>query len=312
MGSLDSTCGPSYNLSAMHSAPDGGGGVGSGTLGIAGVGLIGGSIAAAAKSRGLFERVIGFGRTVDRLIAARAAGLIDEIATDYAAAGTVDLFVSCLPVDRIAESVREAARQMPPGSVVTDAGSTKRLLCDAVGAAPANGVAFVGAHPLAGSEKQGFEHSMPDLFVGRTCVVTPGDADAAAVGRVVDFWRRLGCRVVEMSPDRHDEVLARTSHLPHVVAAAVAGLLRDGEETFAAGGFRDVTRVAGGDPDLWTSILLANRHAVAGEIANLIDVCGNVAAALAESDAPTLRRILAAGKSRREAFGAVFDPPKVL
>src|SRR5690606_37330381 len=129
---------------------------GDGTLGIAGVGLIGGSIAAAAKARGLSRRIIGFGRSSDRLQQAFRAGLIDEVATDYSAACEVDLFICCLPVDRIAESITSAARHMRPGSIVTDAGSAKHAICQAVGPTPQPRVKFVGSHPLAGSEKQGF------------------------------------------------------------------------------------------------------------------------------------------------------------
>lgn len=277
-------------------------------LGIAGVGLIGGSIAAAAKSRGVVREVIGFGRSADRLAAAVRAGVIDIAGTDYEAASGVDLFVSCLPVDRIAESVHEAARHMRPGSVATDAGSAKGTICAAVGDEPEPGVTFVGSHPLAGSERQGFEHADANLFEGRTCVMTPTEGgDAAAVERVAEFWESLGCRVVRMSPAEHDRVLARTSHLPHVAAAAVAIGLRPGEEQFAAGGFRDVTRIAGGDADLWASILLANREAVGDEIGAHVEHCRNVANALAAGDAEQLRGFLAAAQARREAFVRTFE-----
>lgn len=278
-----------------------------GTLGIAGVGLIGGSIAAAVRSRRLAARIIGFGRSKERLDAARQAGLIDEIATGYDAARQIDLFVCCLPVDRIADSVREAAGHMKPGSLITDAGSAKASICEAIGPAPAPGVRFVGSHPLAGSERQGFEHADADLFAGRTCIVTPtGTADAPAARDAAIFWNQLGSRVVEMSPDEHDEVLARTSHLPHVVSAAVAAGIRAGEEQYAAGGFRDVTRVAGGDPGLWSSILLANRDAMRGEIARHIDRCRAFATALEEADGDELCRLLAQSKARRDAFAESF------
>ncbi|HEX6983739.1 MAG TPA: prephenate dehydrogenase/arogenate dehydrogenase family protein [Planctomycetaceae bacterium] len=292
----------------MSDATGTSGGAGTGTLGVAGVGLIGGSIAAAVKARGMFGRVIGFGRSVDRLEAALRAGLIDDYATEYGpACRDADLFVSCLPVDRIADSLREAAARMKPGSVVTDAGSVKRSICSAVGPEPAPGVTFVGSHPLAGSERQGFEHADADLFVGRTCVLTPcGGEPAAAVERVASFWRGLGSEVVTLSAGEHDAVLARTSHLPHLVAAAVAAALSEGQERFAAGGFRDTTRIAAGDPDLWASILLGNREAVGEALGEFIGRCEAFRRALAAGDGASLRELLHDAKRRRDAFARVF------
>jgi cyclohexadieny/prephenate dehydrogenase len=294
-------------LSAMDDGIGTGDGRTWGTLGIAGVGLIGGSIAAAAKSRCLFQRVIGFGRSRERLEDAAARGLIDELAVDYAAASEVDLFVCCLPVDRIGQAVREAARHMAPGTVATDAGSAKAGICREIGSSPSPGVTFVGSHPLAGSEKQGFEHADANLFAGRICVVTPSGTDEPTLTRVIDFWQHLGCRVVRISPGEHDEILARTSHVPHVVAAAVAGGLREGEQQYAASGFRDVTRIAAGDPELWTGILLANRDAVIDEIGHLVERCGAISAALADADSDCLRRLLTSAKARRDAFASRFN-----
>jgi prephenate dehydrogenase len=196
---------------------------------------------------------------------------------------------------------------MKPGSVATDAGSVKGAICADIGESPSPGVTFVGSHPLAGSEKQGFEHADADLFAGRTCVLTPtGREDAEAVEAVEEFWRALGCRVVRMPAGEHDRVLARTSHLPHVAAAAVAAGLRDGEERFAAGGFRDVTRIAGGDPELWAGILVANREAVCEELSAFGERCRAFAAAVSAGDVGELRRLLSDAKVRREAFGEVF------
>lgn len=284
------------------------GGAGTGTLGIAGVGLIGGSIAAAVKARGTFGRVIGFGRSVDRLEAAKRAGLIDDFDVGYERhGGRLDLFVSCLPVDRIAGSIREAASRMPRGSLATDAGSVKRPLCEAVGVEPAAGVTFVGSHPLAGSERQGFEHADAGLFLGRTCVLTPcGSEPAGAVDRVAEFWRSIGGEVTFLPPDEHDAILARTSHLPHVAAAAVAAGMADGHVRFAAGGFRDTTRIASGDPDLWTGILLANRDAVCDALGEFVGRCEAIRRSLDRRDADSLREMLAEAKARRERFAETF------
>lgn len=272
-------------------------------LGIAGVGLIGGSIAAAARSRGIASRIIGFGRSEQRLAAAVEAGLIDAFSTDYAACAEVELFVSCLPVDRIVESVRQASTFMPPGSIATDAGSTKSAICEQLKGITRPDVTFVGSHPLAGSEQQGFEHADAGLFEGRLCVLTPsGREPAGVVQRLAAFWEGLGCRTVSQSPEEHDKILARTSHVPHVAASAVARLIQSGDLPFAAGGFRDTTRIAAGDPDLWTSILRANRHAIALELGRVIQSCEAFRDALQRGDYESIRRLLAEGKEIRDQF----------
>lgn len=282
--------------------------LGNGTLGIAGIGLIGGSIAAAVKSRRLFQQIVGFGRSVDRLEAARQSGLIDDYVVDGdEAACDVDLLVSCLPVDRIVDSVRRAAKCMKPGSVITDAGSVKGTICAALGPTPAPGVAFVGSHPLAGSEKQGFENADSNLFRDRVCVITPTDGEPnAAVDRVRAFWRGLGSEVVTLSPAEHDAVLARTSHMPHLVAAALAGVPTDEELRLAAGGFRDTTRIAAGDPDLWTAIVSANRHAIEDALVDFAAQCEKCRAAIAAGDESAIRQFLDTAKARRSLFTDLF------
>ena len=272
-------------------------------LGIAGVGLIGGSIAAAARARMVCSRIIGFGRSAERLRTAQRAGLIDDFSTDYELCRDVDFFVSCLPVDRIAESVRAAGARMSPGSVLTDAGSTKRGLCEGIGVSPSPGTTFVGSHPLAGSERQGFEHADANLFDGRVCVITPSGAESPeAVTRVAEFWAKLGSRVVSLSAAEHDKILARTSHTPHIAAAALASIARGDDLPLAAGGFRDTTRIAAGDPALWTSILLANRAAVEATLDLFLRQCEMFREALQDDDANRLQALLADAKSRRDAF----------
>jgi len=274
------------------------------TLGIDGVGLIGGSIAAAAKARSVCRRIVGFGRSAARLEAAQAAGLIDEFSLDNRSTAQVDLYVCCLPVDQIADAIRRAAAHMRSGSIVTDAGSVKGNLCESIGTEPAPGVRFVGSHPLAGSEKQGFEHADPELFVGKTCVITPEvGTDQTAVARVTEFWQALGSRVVSLSPAEHDRILARTSHMPHVVAAAVATALGPDDVPFAASGFRDATRIAAGDPQLWTSILYENRVAVASELVAVIERCHQLVSALESGHVAQIEHLLAEGKRCRDAIG---------
>src|SRR5262249_28646432 len=155
-----------------------------------------------------------------RLHAARRRGIIDEGTVDLsAAAARADLLVFCSPVDVIAGGVHEAAGACRPGTLITDAGSVKACLCRELAKGLAPQVEFVGAHPLAGSEKQGFEHANARLFERRICVVTPsGTNSRRAVARIAAFWKKLGSTMLEMSPEAHDRALAETSHLPHLVA----------------------------------------------------------------------------------------------
>src|ERR1043166_6989536 len=184
-------------------------------LTIVGVGLIGGSIGLAAKKRGVVQRVIGVGRDPIKLERARQLGAIDEGSIDITdAVNGADLILFCTPVDQIAGEVKFAALHAKAGAIVSDAGSTKGAIVRAVEAAPlGNGVRFVGAHPLAGSEKKGAEHASADLFVDRWTVVTPSEAtDMDALADVQSFWQGLGAKVRVMTPEAHDEVLAFTSH----------------------------------------------------------------------------------------------------
>ncbi len=274
------------------------------TVAIVGVGLIGGSIAAALKDRQPAVRVLGVGRDARRLEVARSRGLLDEAFVDLtAAAHMADVVVFCTPVDRIVAGVREAATACRPGALLTDAGSVKRRICDAFQEAPGTGVEFVGAHPLAGSEKQGFEAADAALFENRVCVVTPTpQTTARAAQRVAAFWAALGARVLEMSPAAHDLALAQTSHLPHLTAAVLAATLAAENRGLAASGFRDATRIAAGDPNLWTAILLQNADDVLLSLARYDQVLDQFRAALLDRDAAALNQLLQTAKSNRDAL----------
>jgi prephenate dehydrogenase len=249
---------PSYNASAMIASPESAFAPVS-TLAVVGVGLLGGSIAAGAKARRIAGRVIGVGRDPARLELARQSGLIDAASTEMAATAEADLVVICTPVDRIAADVRKSAAVCRPGTLITDVGSVKGTICCELLEGLPPGIEFIGSHPLAGSEKSGFESADANLFAGRVCVVTPHDqSNPAARERLRRFWTKLGARVIEMSPGAHDHALAESSHLPHLAAAALAATLQEEHRPFAATGFRDSTRIAGGDASLWTAILLAN------------------------------------------------------
>ena len=268
-------------------------------IAVVGVGLIGGSIAAAVRQRGLARRVIGVGRNLQRLEAARQAGILDEVAGDFGQVQSADLVVVCTPVDRIAEVVREAA-QLGPQTLITDAGSVKACIIDALAGTLPAGVNFVGAHPMAGSEKTGWEHARADLFVDRLCVLTPGKAaPEEAVAAVEQFWQSLGMRTQRMSPADHDRAVAASSHVPHVAAAALVSLIDESNAALVSTGFGDVTRIAAGDPGLWLAILQGNRAAVLAELDRLIAQLTAYRQALEADEAQTLLQMLEAARERR-------------
>lgn len=272
---------------------------------IVGVGLIGGSVGLAAKARKVANRVVGIGRDRAKLDAAVTQGAIDAGTTSLIEGVThADLIVVCTPVDRIGGTVAEAAPHAPAVALFTDAGSTKRNLHAAARAALKPGQAFVPAHPLAGSEKTGCEHGRADLFENRVCILTPEPGAGAAVEMVAAFWRAIGSRVVLMNADGHDEALAMTSHLPHAVAAGVAGVTPADWLPLTAGGWRDTTRIAGGDPGMWVPIFLANRDAVLAAARKFTTRLDEFRRLLEAGDGAGLGRWLAEAKQVRDALGS--------
>jgi len=273
---------------------------------IVGVGLIGGSIGRASRERGLASRVMGHGRTERTLVRAREIGCLDDFTTDLATAVRhTDLVVICTPVDRIASTILAAAPHCRPGTLFTDGGSTKGNILADLGNRLPNHVTFVPAHPLAGSEKTGPEFSRADLFENRVTILTPiSTTPESAVASVDAFWRALGCRIVTMTPAEHDRALATTSHLPHAVAAGVAGVTPPGWLRLTAGGFRDTTRIAGGDPALWAAIFEANRDAVLAAVDDFTTRMAEFRSLLEQRDGPGLVQWLSDAKRVRDALGS--------
>jgi cyclohexadieny/prephenate dehydrogenase len=272
---------------------------------IVGVGLIGGSVGLAAKARGLAGRVVGVGRDAKNLSRAVELGAIDSFTTDLAeGVKSADLVVVCTPVDRIAGVILSAALHCRPGTIFTDAGSTKAVIAAAVEESLPAGVAFVPAHPIAGSEKSGVEHARAELFEDRVTIVTSEALLSRIVAKVVRFWESLGSRVAMMPPAEHDRILATTSHLPHAVAAAVAGSTPTDLLSLTAGGFRDVTRIASGDPELWAAIFRANRDAVLAALSAFTERLAEFRHLLETGDGAGLVRWLAEGKQVRDALGS--------
>ncbi|VTU02687.1 cyclohexadienyl dehydrogenase : Prephenate dehydrogenase OS=Blastopirellula marina DSM 3645 GN=DSM3645_06204 PE=4 SV=1: PDH [Gemmataceae bacterium] len=271
---------------------------------VVGVGLIGGSVGLASRARGLAARVVGVGRDPKTLARAVELGAIDSFSTDLAAGvRDADLVVVCTPVDRIAGMILAAAPHVNPGTVFTDAGSTKQnILCGLAGKMPDN-CPYVPAHPIAGAEKAGVEHARADLFQDRVAIVTPPlGSDSGALVRVEAFWEALGSKVVRMSPEEHDRVLASTSHLPHAVASGVAAATPVDYLPLSAGGFRDVTRIAAGDPGLWAAIFQANRDPVLSSLRVFNQHMLEFQRLLEAGDGAGLVRWLADAKQVRDAL----------
>ena len=273
---------------------------------IVGVGLIGGSVGRALLARGLAQRVIGVGRSRQSLDAARRAGAVTETSLDPAAVAEADLVVlatSVAGIPRLLDAVDAAVR---PGTPITDAGSTKASIVAAwEKRRKQRRGRFVGSHPLAGSHRRGPEAAEADLFTGRTVVVTPVAATPKAdVADVGELWSALGATVYVMSPRDHDRIVAATSHAPHVMAAAIAAATPPAALPFAATGWRDTTRIAAGDPELWAEILLDNAAPLAKALEKIEASAARMRAALEAGDRRRLVTLLARAKDVRDALGS--------
>jgi 3-phosphoshikimate 1-carboxyvinyltransferase len=276
-------------------------------LAIVGVGLLGGSVAKAARAQALAREIVGVGRDAGRLRPALDDGTLDRVSTDLAdGLRGADRIVLAAPVLANEALLAEAWRVAAPGAVLTDVGSTKRGIVAAAErlAADRRDVQFVGSHPMAGSEKSGYVVARPDLFHNATVVVTPGESnDAGAVKSVSEFWTTLGARVVTLDPETHDRAVAAISHLPHVVAwALVDAVARFEPDAFAvaARGFKDTTRIAASDPDVWREILIGNRDAVVASISAFRLALDELERLVARGDGAALTALLARVKATRE------------
>ena len=276
-------------------------------LAIVNVGLLGGSVAKAARAGGLARRIVGVGRDIARLQPAIDDGSLDvatiELETGVREADFILLAAPVLAIEGLLERMWRAA---PDGTVITDVGSTKRNIVRAAERLAARRpLAFVGSHPLAGSEQSGYGVARADLFRGATVVVTPTEGtELGALKRVTEFWEALGARVSSLDPEAHDRTVAAISHLPHLIACALvdgAGRVEPAALELAARGFRDTTRIAAGDPDVWTEIFLANRDALSASVGAFREALADLQRAIDAGAPEPLRAALARIKATREA-----------
>jgi prephenate dehydrogenase len=270
---------------------------------IIGVGLIGGSVALAVRRAHPDCEVTGVGRTGDDVAAMTALGVVHNGTTDLRVAAGADLVVIATPVGTAASVLDRLAGI---DAVVTDVLSTKRPI---VRAAAERGVRFVGSHPMGGSDRRGIEHARADLLAGSLCLVTPTDrTDRAALAFVEQFWTSIGLRPMRMTPEEHDRLVAAASHVPHATAAALVAIQSAASLAVTAGGFRDATRIAAGDPDLWRDILLDNRDFVAGELVRVRGELDRLIQRLDGNDAEGVRAWLAAAAAKRAGMAGGCDP----
>jgi len=273
---------------------------------VVGVGLIGGSFALALRAAGACGHVAGIGRGAANLELARARGIVDAVATDAADA---DLILVATPVAQYARVLAALAPGLKPTALVTDAGSTKRDVVAAARAALGAKIAqFVPAHPIAGAEKSGAAAADATLFRGRRVLLTPLAENAAAdVQAVEDAWRACGARVGRMSAEEHDAVFAAVSHLPHLLAYAlvheVAGRGNSAQLFgYAAGGFRDFTRIASSHPEMWRDICTANRDRLLDELDRYVAKLRALRPLVESGDGAALERLFVEARAARERW----------
>ena len=280
---------------------------------IIGVGLIGGSIARELKRHGLCRSITGCARREETLRKAVDLGVIDDYSCDpRTAVAGADLALLATPLSTTEPLLRQLAAGLKSDCIVTDAGSAKVVVAAAARAAlgPEQLRRFVPGHPIAGTEKSGVEASFLGLFEGRLTILTPlTETDPEVTAAVAALWRSVGAAVVELSPERHDQVLAATSHLPHLLAYALMDCLarrEDREEFFAcaAGGFGDFTRIASSDPVMWRDICLANGPALLEALADCDQALGELRQAVAAGDGPRLEALFTRAKQARDRFFA--------
>ena len=270
---------------------------------VVGLGLLGGSVGLAARSRGVAREVVGATRSSEARAQALASGAVDRVAAIAEVARGADLVVLATPVGAMAASVRQL--HLEPGCVITDVGSVKSPLVDTLPGLLPPGCVYVGSHPMAGSHERGMSHARADLFERSVCIVTEA-SDPAAGSRVVAFWQALGARVVRRTAAQHDAEVAWVSHLPHLLAFAFAGSLAQAPGAaaeLAVAGFRDFTRLARSDAELWADILTANRKALAAPLGAAGAELEAIARLLEAGDAEGLDRLLSAARS------ALFPAP---
>jgi cyclohexadieny/prephenate dehydrogenase len=273
-----------------------------------GIGLIGSSLSHVIRRDGLAEHIAVAARTQQTLDKAMELGLADSATLDAGqAVADADLIVLCAPLGAYAGIAAAIGPALKPGAIVSDVGSVKEAVIRDVGPHLPAGVHLVPAHPVAGTEHSGPEAGFPELFQGRWCILTPtAGTDALAIDRVKMLWERAGMLIEMMDAKHHDQVLALTSHLPHLIAYTIVGTATDLEEhlqqeviKYSAGGFRDFTRIAASDPVMWRDVFLNNREAVLEILGRFTEDLTAVQRAIRRGEGDKLHKIFSRARELR-------------
>ncbi len=286
-------------------------------ISIIGVGLLGGSIGLAVKQRRLAKEIAGYVRRVASLKECEKAGAVDYATTDLlAAVSGADLVILCTPLAQMAAIVERMRPALKRGAIVTDVGSVKAsVVRDVESLVKSAGAHFIGSHPMAGGEQTGVLAARKDLFECALCVVTPTKkSNRANLLKVEQFWSALGCHMLRLTPELHDTLVSRSSHLPHVSAAALAGFVLNPahpkhQPALCANGFRDTTRIASGSPEMWRDIALANRKNLARELGAFVRGLQRFQQALKASDVKAIAKFFETAKQRRDDWCACCASP---
>lgn len=277
---------------------------------VIGVGLIGGSLAIALRQAGYCQHVIGAGRNAERLQVAKDLNVIDTFSTDIASAvADADMVFVAVPMGAMAAVFKQIDGHLKPGAVITDGGSAKvSVIADAKKHLQQSFHQFVPGHPIAGTEQSGVEAAFAELYQKRRIIITPTDeTDQSAIEQVISMWQACGAIVETMSADHHDTILAGTSHLPHLLAFGLVNCLFESDESdsyfrYAAGGFRDFTRIASSDPVMWRDICLSNKVALLESLACYQRELDQLKSALQDDDADQLLSYFTSAKKSRDKF----------
>ena len=266
-------------------------------LALIGTGLIGSSIARAARAQGTVREIVATARSAATRRRVAELGLADQVAENSAAAvAGADLVIVCVPVGACGEVAAEIGPHLLPGATVSDVGSVKTAVVRDMSAHLPDGIHFVPAHPVAGTEHSGPDSGFAELFINRWCILTPPEGtDPDATAHLRAFWAAMGAKVEVMTPDHHDLVLAITSHLPHLIAYTIVGTADELQQVtesevikFSAGGFRDFTRIAASDPTMWRDVFLANKDAVLEMLGTFTEDLAKLTRAIRRGDGEAL------------------------
>ena len=272
---------------------------------IVGVGLIGGSMARKARDEGIVKKFVGFGRTKKNLENAVSLGVIDRYESDiFKAVQGSDLVVIATPVEKSINILSDLLPKLDSETIITDVGSVKGKIVDIFRRSENINAEFIGGHPIAGTESSGVEASFSSLFEDHVTILTPIERNSkCAIKKLENFWVSLGARVEFLDPEKHDRILSDISHLPHVVAYALVNAILNGDSiSYAAGGFKDFTRIASSSPEMWSEICIQNRKAILDSINEFRIHLDSIYESIENADEESLQKIFLNSKNGRDSW----------